>query len=834
MQTQRILLLSGFNRHGDLPVIEAWLSPDDGESEALESGAWRAQFGAALARVCTGSTADEPEIPSADAGVQRQCAAALAAATLRIQRAAGFDVDRCGALDPVPVAAIRFFAEIDLEDAGIEAFEIAAGVLVSLLHDDRRRRDAALDRLSERFEALKRLAERRATPADTRALIEAARRRRIPVLRMDREPCGSPQGDFRIRQDGLIRLGHGGQRLTLDGTFCVERAEALHPLVHDRIARLRHLLRMGLALPLSAGPDPRPCSSPLRAARTAGRIGFPVDLRTTTRTPDGVASGLADADAVRAAAGRLLAGGGDLVVERAPAGPVVEMLYLGGRLFSVFGRDAPWDCDPFDLRRAPAGARVALDGLAQELGLPCVSFALDTGDPDSNAPPMLIDADFAPALDRLFNADREALYATADRLLGTLFPPGTTARVPIAAITGTNGKTTTAVMVERILRDAGRVTGLACSAGSSVNGEEITQFEHGYLPGHLTVLDHPYVEAAVLETTRGAALTTGIGFDHCDVAACINVGNDHLEPENGVATVDDMARVKQWIVERGRRVVLNADDPRCRAMADALRDRRPVLVSTQSTAVELRASSGRDDVVAVVESVEGSDWLVLHDGDARLPLVAVGDIASTHDGRAVHNVSNALHAAAVAYLMGANPPAIAWGLAGLHADARQLPGRLNRFDAGEFEIVIDYAHNPAGLARLAEFCDRLNVPGRRIVAVSLPVNRGEQFVVDGVAAIAGHFDRYICKNYRITHGREPHEVPELLRRGLLRAGVPDERITMRAEVEDDAVAYALESAGPGDLVVLVVGKGFRDFIGQVERFIAARRAGNRPPSGSFQ
>ncbi len=423
----------------------------------------------------------------------------------------------------------------------------------------------------------------------------------------------------------------------------------------------------------------------------------------------------------------------------------------------------------------------------------------------------------------MFGTDREALDAAGDRLIETLFPQGTSARIPIAAITGTNGKTTTSKMVERILRDAGWVTGLACSAGSSVKGDEITQFEHGYLPGHLTVLDHPYVETAVLETTRGAALTTGIGFDRCDVAACINVGNDHLEPETGIATVDDMARVKQWIVERGRRVVLNADDPRCRAMADALRDRRPALVSTRSTADELRMNAEDDGAFAVLEPVDGRDWLVLHDGGKRLPLVAVGDIASTYDGRAVHNVYNALHAAAVAYLMGATPAAIASGLAGLHADARELPGRLNRFDAGDFEIVLDYAHNPAGLARLAEFCDRLDVPGRRIVAVSLPVDRGERFVVDGVAAIAGHFDRYICKNYQITHGREPHEVPELLRQGLPRAGVPDDRIMMRAEVEDDAVAYALESGGPGDLVVLVVGKGFRDFIGQIERFIAARR-----------
>ncbi len=353
MQTQRILLLSGFNRHCDLPVIEAWLNPENVESELLDSGALRTGFGPALARVCAGSTAEESEIPIADTGVQRQCSAALAAATIRIQRAAGFDVDRHGGLDPVPAASIRFFAEIDLEDAGIEAFEIAVRVMEALLTDDGQHRPDALDRLSERFDALRRLAERRATPADTRALIDAARRRRIPVLRMDREPCSSPQGDFRIRQDGLIRLGHGGRRLTLDGTFCVERAEALHPLVHDRIARLRHLLRMGLALPLSAGPDPQPCSSPLRAARTAGRIGFPVDLRTTARRPDGVESGLTDADTVRAAAERLLAGGGDIVVERALAGPVVEMLYIGGRLFGGFAHDARGDCDSVDLRCAP-------------------------------------------------------------------------------------------------------------------------------------------------------------------------------------------------------------------------------------------------------------------------------------------------------------------------------------------------------------------------------------------------------------------------------------------------------------------------------------------------
>jgi cyanophycin synthetase len=208
-----------------------------------------------------------------------------------------------------------------------------------------------------------------------------------------------------------------------------------------------------------------------------------------------------------------------------------------------------------------------------------------------------------------------------------------------------------------------------------------------------------------------------------------------------------------------------------------------------------------------------------------MEIVDTHDLPTTFGGRARHNVVNAMHAAATAYVLGVAKDAIAAGLRALAPDADSAPGRLNLYRAGGTDFLVDYAHNPAGLAQLVAFCNQMDVSGRRIIAMSLPADRGDRFVIDGVAEIAGHFDLYVCKNYRIRYGREPHEVPRLLQVGLERAGVAAARI-VRIEDEDEAIAHALEISRPGDLIVLVVGKGFRDLGRQVQRF-ARERAGDR-------
>lgn len=814
MKAVRTLGLAGFNRHGDLPVFERWLAVDAESLAAIEGGDWQGRFDELL-QALTGRSAARPENGGGDE--PPACADRLAAAAIELQRAAGFRVSHSGGLAGSEDTPIRFFAEYDHQDAGLSALDLAADLLAAALD---RPNEAGGDpaSLESRFSDMQELGRRRATPLDARALIDAARRRDIPFYRMDREPYDPIRGPFRLRPEGLLRLGQARHQRTVDGNFCIERSEALHGLAKDRSAMFNRLREISFPLPMAVGPELRQCASPARAVRAARRAGFPVVLKSVHRRPGGVICGLEDEQAVSEAAGRLLAGGA-VYVEPSMAGEVVELLYVGQRRFVALRRNRDGRTTRVPESELPPEALSAADGLAGRLELLCLSVALVLREPDAGGSAVVIDVDPAPPLDRLLGDMPELLERACDGMIDWLFPAQSESRIPIAAVTGTNGKTTTCFMVERIMREAGFRTGLACSTGSYLDGRETGQFEDGYLPGHLTVIDNASVTMGILETTRGGAASTGIGFDRCDVSACLNVSNDHLDDEMGIRNLDELARVKQWIVERGRRPVLNADDPRCRAMAGALRDRRPVLVSARSSAPEL--ASSLDDTVCVVESIEGRDWIVLHEAGVRIDVVAVDEIPATFGGRAGHNTANALHAAAIARLMGAEPASIAAGLRAVRPDAREMPARLNHYRCDDIDIIVDYAHNPDGLARLAAFCDRFEAAGRRLIAVTLPADRGDDFVLDGVAGVAGRFDHYVCKNYRIRYGREPHEVPQLLRSGLRRGGVPDERITL-IEDEDEAILQTLHMARPGDLVVLVVGKEFREQGRMVEEFVARR------------
>lgn len=802
------MALNGFNRRHDLPVLERCLAPGAEDTARLKAGGWQSRLDRLVETVAGVSPAgldangvDGPE----------EAALRLARTTVTLQRAAGFGVERAGRLPGPRPDWIRFFAEFDLEEAGVAAAELAGEMLQAALGD--RAPEPEEKGFAARFAALRDSAAD-ALPADTRALIDAARARDIPFYRMDRAPYNPIRGRFRIRPNGLLRLGQASFQRTLDGTFCVERSAHLHSMALDRAAMIRRAASTGVDIAWAAGSEPRACGSSMRALRAARGFEFPVVLKTARRVPGGVSPKLGDEAAVEAMAHRLLGMDSELIVERWISGRRLELVYIGGRRFAALDRHARERPAPVAPEAIPAGLAEPADRLAERFELAAMSIEVRLAE---DGRPWIVDIDPAPRLDRLLDGESHRLAEAADRILAWLFPDGAATRVPLVAVTGTNGKTTTAWLLERILSESGRRTGLACSTGAYLCGDELDSFESGALTGHLAVLDHPGVETAVLETTRGAAITTGIGFDRCDVAVGLNVTNDHLDVDLGVGTVEAMAGVKRWIVERGRRVVLNADDEHCRAMAERLTDRRPVLVSCDpgKSRIDDRAAAGATTVSC--REFDGRAWITIRENEHDRRLIAVDEVPLTQAGRARHNLSNVLHAAAAAHLLGVDDATIANALAA--TNAQTLPGRLSHFDAGRFRIVLDYAHNPAGLRCLVDYCEGFEVAGRRTIALSLPVDRGEDFVIEGAAAVAGRFDHYICKSYRILYGREPHEVPELLRKGLIRAGVQAERITMIGD-EDRAIAHALASAGPGDLVVLAVGKHFREHIAAIEAFIS--------------
>ncbi|MBP0445273.1 cyanophycin synthetase [Roseomonas sp. SSH11] len=387
-----------------------------------------------------------------------------------------------------------------------------------------------------------------------------------------------------------------------------------------------------------------------------------------------------------------------------------------------------------------------------------------------------------------------------------LFPDGETGRIPIIAVTGTNGKSTTTRMVAHILAHAGLCVGMTSTSGIWVNGEKILDGDASGPRSARMVLREPTVEAAVLETARGGILREGLGFEAADIGAVLNIAADHLGIKE-VDTLDDLAAVKSVVVESVRRdgcSVLNADDPLTLAMERHARGRIAFFSMKGGDAMpELLREHVRAGGLAVVneDGPAGRD-IVVHDDGRRLPLMSAAEIPATLGGMAGFNIQNALAAVAITYAQGISPPVIRAALQGFSTSFEQSPGRLNIHDAHGFRVILDYAHNPAGLAALCEVVGKLRPKHRRLIGmVSIPGDRRDEDIREMGRIAAGTFDEIVLRERPDGRGREAGEVIRLLAEGALAAGFPEERIH-RVMDEHDATRHCLAMARRGDLVVL--------------------------------
>jgi cyanophycin synthetase len=427
----------------------------------------------------------------------------------------------------------------------------------------------------------------------------------------------------------------------------------------------------------------------------------------------------------------------------------------------------------------------------------------------------------APGL-RMHIAPSEGMArAVAEPIIDDLVPNGETARIPIAAITGTNGKTTTAQMVAHIASKAGLYVGLATTNGVSFDGRLV-------VPGDATgpisarmILRDPAVQCAVLETARGGLLRAGLAFRHCSVGAVLNVTADHLG-QSGIETVEDLAEVKRIVVEVATDIaVLNADDPHCRAMIPHAAARELCLVSMNADSPHV-ASHLEDGGRAVTLEAGDDAAIVLRSGDSAVRLVAVRDIPATHSGRIGFNVQNALFATAVAAGLGLSPDQIRAGLLTFATGPDQTPGRVNICDTHPFRVIVDYGHNPAAVRAMCEAANRLANGGRTICVIAAPGDRRDDDIRAVASAAAGSCDLYICRRDDSLRGRGPGDVPRLLREGLLAASVSPDRIHVVPE-EAEAMATALRLARPGDLLLLFADDIERTW-GQVKTFVPDSRS----------
>jgi cyanophycin synthetase len=417
----------------------------------------------------------------------------------------------------------------------------------------------------------------------------------------------------------------------------------------------------------------------------------------------------------------------------------------------------------------------------------------------------------------------------AGPVMDMLFPPGANARIPIAAVTGTNGKTTTARMLAHIHKMNGHTVGLATTDGVYIDGERTVAGDMTGPKSAQMVLHDPAVDLAVLETARGGLLRAGMGYNTCNVGAVVNVSSDHLGMK-GVETLEQLAEVKRIVIEVARDcAVLNADDLHCLRMADHTKAARIAYVTMNPRHDLVRKHLRAGGLAAVLEEGINGHMITLYDKGAHLPLLWTHLIPATIEGKAMHNVQNAMFAAVMAYAMGVKVENIRQGLRTFDTSYFQVPGRTNVFDELPFKVILDYGHNPAAVQAMTELALRLECNGRRVCVLSAPGDRRDEDI-RAIARVAGKaFNHIILRRDDDLRGRATDEVPRMMEAELLESGFPAEHIEVIPD-EQAAIQAALEGAERGDLVIVFADKVSRSWK-QVIYFkpLEGEKSGSAPP-----
>src|ERR1700733_2505765 len=386
-------------------------------------------------------------------------------------------------------------------------------------------------------------------------------------------------------------------------------------------------------------------------------------------------------------------------------------------------------------------------------------------------------------------------------VIDMLFPAGTSARVPIAAVTGTNGKTTTARMLAHITKMAGYTPGLTTTDGVYIDGQRT-------VPGDMTgpvsarmVLADPQIDLAVLETARGGLLRAGMGVNEVNVGAVLNVQPDHLGLK-GIETLEQLAEVKRIVVEVATDcAVLNADDSLVVKMSGYTEAKNICYVTMNPQHSLVREHIRAGGRACALEAGVNGQMMTLYDHGSHIPLLWTHLIPATLEGRATHNVQNAMFAAAMAFSLGIKLDAIRQGLRTFDSTFFQAPGRMNVFNEHPFKVLFDYGHNAHAVGMMADLALRLDVNGRRIVVLAGPGDRRDEDLVAVANAVAGRFDHYICRRDDNLRERTSDEVPRIQAVALRAAGV-DERAISIIPDEQEAINAALNMGQPGDLLLI--------------------------------
>ncbi|MDQ1354743.1 MAG: cyanophycin synthetase [Acidobacteriota bacterium] len=731
------------------------------------------------------------------------------------------------------------------EEAGIEAGKYAVEIVNRLFKSQETEIPPIIDRLKE-------IRENNLLGPSTQSIVDEAKKRGIPEIRLNNE--------------SYVQLGFGIRQRRIQATI-IDSTSAIGVEIADDKKRTKELLaRMGIPVPEGYAIDTLP-----EAMEVAERIGYPVTIKPISGNHGrGITTNISSPADLETAFIYAKKFGELLLVEKFLPGADYRILVIDGKFAAAARRDPAFiigdgistirqliDKVNLDPKRGfgheKALTRIKIDymmecllsqkhltlhsiipkdeklyikttanlsagGIAidvtdevhpmtktmserisQIIGLNVIGIDLITTDhriPLSDNNGGVIEVNAAPGLRMHANPSEGKPRNAAGAIVDMLFPPGSKYDIPIVAVTGTNGKTTTVRLISHILGLNGNIVGMTSTDGIVIGNNSIIEGDYSGPEGAKIVLMDASVDHAVLEVARGGIIRRGLGFEECDVAVITNITRDHFG-EGGINTLEDLARLKGallGVVKPTGYAVLNADDELVLTLKEQTKG-QVILFSLQHDNPELLKHHA--DGNTIVTLVDGS--LIIQKGSLVSTVAKLIEIPLTFGGYALFNVSNTLAAVAAAYALGLNEKQIRAGVISFSPSIGQSPGRMNIIDMGNFKVMVDYNHNIGAVKAVGQMLPFI-APGKKIRMAVGTGNRRTQDIIDFGESLAEFYD-YIVITDTDPRKRAPGETCKLVQEGLIKGGYAKENIAIILDGRE-ATQKALKMASDGDIVVL--------------------------------
>ena len=427
---------------------------------------------------------------------------------------------------------------------------------------------------------------------------------------------------------------------------------------------------------------------------------------------------------------------------------------------------------------------VGVDALATNISLPIVQSGIK-----------VVEVNAAPGFRMHLEPTTGQPRNVAKPLVDMLFPDGYT-QIPVLAVTGTNGKTTTCKLISHTLKYSGKKVGLACTTGILIDGTSIISGDYSGPEGAGIVIREPTVDHIVLEVARGGIVRRGLGVEEIDVGVLLNIGSDHLGTD-WIETQEDLNLVKSTVLEvvkESGTSVLNADDNETMSVLNRARGNIILFSLVQNNQILINHVNEEGTVVTI-----DKENVIIRNSQLDIVVCTLEEIPITFNGIIDFNISNSL--AAIGALHGLNLPIeqIRNGILTFYPSANQNPGRMNLFDFHRYKVLVDYGHNPDSVRALARLLPRMS-KGRKIALCHGTGSRTDKQIIEYGNALALVYDYIVLADFD-PRQRPLGETPMLVHAGLINAGFHEENIEIFPDTEK-AVDYIFSKVKDGDILVI--------------------------------